>query len=126
MHRCRALLIPVLLLALPAGALAAPATKVRMKEERPGLLARARVEPQAAAATARAKLPNAREVSAEIEEENGRLIYTFDFKTKGKSGIDEVNVDATTGEVTAVEHESPSAEAKEKAAEAKKMPVKPR
>jgi uncharacterized membrane protein YkoI len=81
------------------------------------------VEPQAAAA-AQAKLPNAREVSAEVEEESGRLIYSFDFKTKGKSGIDEVNVDATTGEVTPVEHESPSAEAKEKAAEAKKVPVK--
>jgi hypothetical protein len=126
MRRCLALLIPALLLRGPAGALAGPAAKVRVKEERPGLLARARVEPQAAAAIAQTKLPKAREVSAELEEENGRLIYTFDFKTKGKSGTDEVNVDATTGEITAVEHESPSAEAKESAADAKKRPVKTR
>ena len=97
-----------------------------MKEEHAGLLVRAKVDSRAAEATARTKFPNAREVSAEIEEENGKLIYTFEFKTKGKTGIDEVNVDALTGEVVRVEHESPAAEAREKAADSKKRAVRPR
>jgi uncharacterized membrane protein YkoI len=88
--------------------------KVPVKEERPGLLTQAKVAPEVAEATAQAKLPRARVVSVEIEQENGRLIYTFDFKSKGKSGVDEVNVDAFTGNVVGIEHESPKAEAKEK------------
>ena len=77
-------------------------------------------------ATAQAKVPNAQPVSAEIEDEDGKLIYSFDFKTKGKSGIDEVNVDASTGEILYVAHETPSSEAREKAADAKKSAVKGR
>ncbi len=91
----------------------------RVKEERPGLLARAKVTAEVAEGTAQAKFPKAKRVSAEIEEENGKLIYSFDFKTKGKSGIDEVGVDAVTGAILTVEHESPRAEAKEKADDAR-------
>ena len=28
----------------------------------------------------------------ELEKENGKLIYSYDIKTEGKSGIDEVQV----------------------------------
>ena len=94
--------------------------KVRLKEEATGLLAKAKVTPDAAATAAQPRVPRARLTAAEIEEENGKLIYSFDFKTKGKSGIDEVTVDATTGAVLTVEHESPKDEAGEKADEARK------
>ena len=50
----------------------------------------------------------------------GKLIYSFDIKVAGKSGIEEVAVDAMTGKVLVVEHESPKQEAKEKAADAAK------
>jgi uncharacterized membrane protein YkoI len=95
----------------------ASTAEVRVKEERPGLQAKAKIPPSAAMVTARAKLPRAELVSAEIEQEHGQLIYSFDFKTKGKRGIDEVNIDATSGTVLKIEHESPKTEAKEKAAD---------
>ena len=115
--------------ALALGVMAAPVVaqnaKVTVKEEKPGLLARAKVTADAAIATAQAKVPKAKLASAEIEEENGKLIYSFDFKTEGKSGIDEVNVDAVTGKFMTLEHETPKSEAKEKAADAKKGVKKP-
>src|SRR5882672_939471 len=94
--------------------------KVRLKEESPSLLAKAKVTADAAAVAAQARVPKGHLTGAEIEEENGKLIYSFDFKTAGKSGTDEVTVDATLGGVLTVEHESPKDEAKEKSDEAKK------
>ena len=41
-----------------------------------------------------------------LEVEDGCLQYSFDVKTPGKSGIDEVIVDAGTGTVLKVDHES--------------------
>ena len=90
-----------------------------VKEDKPGLLKRAKVAPAAAQAAAQAKVPGGTIKSAEIEEENGKLIYSFDIVTKGKSGVDEVNVDAMTGTVD-LKHESPADEAKEKAQDAAK------
>ena len=115
-----------LLFVASTATLSASGAKISVKEERPGLLVRATVKADVAEATAQAKFPEAKPVSAEIEEENGKLIYSFDFKTKGKSGIDEVNVDAATGAILHVEHESPRAEAKEKAVDAKKTGAKSR
>ena len=77
-----------------------------------------RIKEAAARATALARVPGARVQSHELEFEGGRWIYSYDLKTKGKSGIDEVNVDANNGEIVGgVEHEGPKAEAKEKAKE---------
>jgi uncharacterized membrane protein YkoI len=99
---------------------AAFAHSATMTEAAPGLLKRARITPDAATATAQAKVPKGKIESAEIEDENGRLIYSFDINTAGKSGIDEVNVDAHTGKVVSVAHETPRQEANEKAADTKK------
>jgi uncharacterized membrane protein YkoI len=97
-----------------------------VKEEKPGLLKQAKISSAAAIATAQAKLPNAKLSSAEIENEDGKLQYSFDFKTAGKSGIDEVNVDAMTGKIIGkVEHESPASEKKEAAADSAKAKKKP-
>lgn len=111
-----------IMLAMATMLMAAPvfAQGVPMKEEKPGLLKRAKVTADAATAAAQAKVPKGKIASAEIEEENGKLIYSFDVKTKGKTGIDEVNVDAITGKVS-VQHETPRDEARERAADKKKM-----
>ena len=64
-------------------------------------------------------VPNATIQAGEIEREGGKLIYSFDMKTPGRSGIDEVNIDAMTGKVLANQHETPAAERREAAADAK-------
>jgi hypothetical protein len=119
MTRTKTVLIAILAVVAAAPALAAQGVKV--EENKPGLLKKAKITSEAAIATAQAKLPNAKLKAAEIEEENGKLIYSFDFETAGKTGIDEVNVDALTGkQVGKVQHESPAAEKKEAAADSAK------
>jgi len=108
-----------LVVALAFLAVEAGAQGVTVKEDKPGLLKKAKVTAEAATLTAQAKVPRGKIVSAEIEEEQGRLIYSFDIKTVGRAGIDEVNVDALTGKVIGVEHESPKDEAQEKAGDKK-------
>ena len=97
----------------PAKPAASADEAVKVKEEKPGLLKKAKVTAEAATAAAQAKFPKAKISAAEIEEEDGKLIFSFDMKTPGKDGIDEVNVDAMTGKVLKTEHESPKDEAKE-------------
>ncbi|MDQ6612096.1 MAG: PepSY domain-containing protein [Gemmatimonadota bacterium] len=96
-------------------ALAAPlhAQAPKVTEAKPGLLKQATITADAATASALAKVPNGKIKAAEIEEEKGKLIYSFDITVAGKKGIEEVAVDAKTGVVLSVEHESPAAEAKE-------------
>lgn len=52
---------------------------------------------------------------AELEAEHGCLVYSFDIAVDGKPGIQEVQVDAGNGKVISSHHESPKAEAAEKA-----------
>jgi len=90
------------------------------KREIPDSLVKAaKISEAAAAETAQKRVPNATIARVELERENGKLIYSYDMKTKGKSGVDEVNVDAVTGKIISVAHESPVTEKKEAAAEAK-------
>jgi uncharacterized membrane protein YkoI len=90
------------------------------KREIPDSLVKAaKISEAAAAETAQKRVPKATIASVELERENGKLIYSYDMKTKGKSGVDEVNVDAVTGKIISVAHESPVTEKKEAAAEAK-------
>jgi hypothetical protein len=60
---------------------------------------------------------------SELEAEHGCLVYSFDIAISGASGIQEVQVDAGDGKVLSSEHESPKAEAAEKAKD--KAPQKP-
>ncbi len=102
------------------------AQSATLKEEKPGLAKKAKIKLENAAATAQALVPKAKLSAAEIEEEGGKLIYTFDFKTDGKTGSDEINIDAMTGkQVGKVEHESPAAEKKEAKADSSKAAKKP-
>jgi uncharacterized membrane protein YkoI len=98
---------------------------VKVAEESPGLLARAKVAPDSATRLAQAKVPKGTIESAEIEQEDGRLIYSFNMRVPGKPGVEEVAVDAIRGKVLSVEHESDAAIAKEKAADsARKVKAK--
>src|SRR4051812_35351008 len=56
--------------------------------------------------------------SEELENEKGKWIYSFDIATS-KTDVTEVNVDAMTGKVVAVQHENAAKEAAEKKAETK-------
>jgi uncharacterized membrane protein YkoI len=90
----------------------------------PELAAKAKITLEAARATALAKVPKGKLKSEELEEENGKLQYSFDIKVPGKSGIEEVEIDALDGSVIKVEHESAAAEKAEAAKEAKEKDAK--
>lgn len=51
--------------------------------------------------------------SAELEAEHGCLIWSFDFRVGGISGVEEIQVDAGNGQVISVKHESVRQEATE-------------
>lgn len=74
------------------------------------LMKQATVSEQDAAKTALAQVPNARIQAVELENETGRLIYSYELKVPGRSGIEEVNVNAKTGAVVNTEHETPKTE----------------
>ena len=82
------------------------------------LKAEAKVTEKAARATALAQVPGGKVRSGELERENGRLVYSFDIATKGKTGIDEVQIDAMTGTVLSNKHETPAMEKAEAKADA--------
>jgi len=95
------------------------------KKELPDALTKvAKVTESVAAATAQARVPNGKIQGVELEREKDRLIYSYDIKTAGKSGIDEVHVDAMTGKIISFAHESPAAEKKEAAEDAKAAKAK--
>jgi uncharacterized membrane protein YkoI len=79
--------------------------RVTIKEEKPGLMARAKVSGDSAMVLARKAVPKGQITAAELEEENGALIYSFDLTVVGQRGIFEVHVDAVTGKVAPVERE---------------------
>jgi uncharacterized membrane protein YkoI len=85
-----------------AGSAAAWQTQ-QVQEEQEGLLARAAVSVDAARQTALAAFPGAAIVESEIEEEGGRLIYSFELKVQGQSAEMDVEVDAMTGEMLPAE-----------------------
>src|ERR1051326_1981422 len=82
--------------------------KVVMKEQSPGLLAKAKITADEARKSATAKVGGETVSKEEIRQENGKLVYTFWFK-KPKSGVDAVDVDANTGSAAAPRHESKTA-----------------
>lgn len=62
--------------------------------------------------------------SAELEAEHGCLIWSFDLRVAGKSGVQEVQVDAGDGRILSVKHESSSQEAAEASKEKATTPGK--
>jgi uncharacterized membrane protein YkoI len=83
------------------------------------LKSRAKISGDSAMKIAKAQVPDGKIKSGEIEEEKGKLVYSFDISQAGKSGVEEVNVDAMTGAVMSKEHESAKMEKAEHKAEHK-------
>jgi hypothetical protein len=65
------------------------------------------------------KAPGGSLKSGELEEEKGKLIWSFDIAMPNSKDTTEVAVDAITGDVVSVEQETPAQEAKEKKEENK-------
>jgi uncharacterized membrane protein YkoI len=115
-HRNVAFLVALAALTLSAS----PAAAQAKHETQAQLKAEAKISMAAAKKTALAQVPKGWVKSSELERENGKLLYSFDIATKGKSGIDEVQIDAITGaQIGSVVRETPAAEKKEAKAEAK-------
>jgi uncharacterized membrane protein YkoI len=66
-----------------------------------------------------AKVPHGSVKSAEIENEKGRLVWSFDIARPGTRDITEILVDAKTGKIISTQAESPRDQAKEAAADKK-------
>ena len=79
------------------------------------LLKQARITKHQAKQIALAKVKHGMIKSAELEKENGVLIWSFDIARPGKKDVTEVWVDATTGKIAAVNVETPLGEKKEAA-----------
>lgn len=90
------------------------------KETQADLEKEAKVSEADARATALKEVPNGTVKSEELEREKGKLIYSYDITVPGKSGIEEVNVNAVDGSVVGKpKHESAATEKKEAKQEAK-------
>jgi hypothetical protein len=81
------------------------------------LLKQTRVTKHQAKKIALARVKGGTIKSAELEKENGVLIWSFDVAQPGKKDVTEVWVDATTGKITAVDVETPIGQRKEAAEE---------
>ena len=105
--------------ATQASTTAKPHKRMKKAESQAALLKEAKIAEADARATALKEVPNGSVKSEEIEREHGKLIYSYDITVPGKSGIQEVNVNAIDGTVVAKEHETAKSEKKEAKAEAK-------
>ena len=116
-------------LAAAAAPLAAQSTQQpTYKRDLPAALVKqATVSESDAAKAAQARVKHGRIQAVELENEGGKLIYSYELKVARRSGVEEVNVDARTGKVVNTEHETAKSEAKEAAQEKKetKKPAKP-
>lgn len=108
---------------LAALAAAGTAARAQTVQGSAALKAQAKVGADSARAVALRAVPHGRVASAELEREHGKLIYSFDIAVAGKSGVEEVHVDAMTGAVVAHEHESAQAERTEARLEAREKPA---
>jgi uncharacterized membrane protein YkoI len=90
------------------------------KETEAKLKMQAKVSEADARQMAMAKVPNGTIKEAELEKEHGKLIWSFDMSTPDSANTTEVNVDAITGKIVSIEHETPAQQAKEKAEDEKK------
>ena len=105
-------LITTVLALVVTAALGLTAATAKDKED-PKLLAKAKVTKAEAQKTALTKAPDGTVKDAELEEENGKLVWSFDIARPGTKDITEVQVDAITGKIVLVEVETPKDQAKE-------------
>src|SRR6202012_1235333 len=87
--------------------------KSEHSEKQAKWMAEAKVSKETAQDTALAKIPGGTVKEAELEKEKGKLIWSFDIATVNSKDIQEVNVDAITGDIASMETETPEDQAKE-------------
>ena len=110
-------ILPTVAAALLAAALVGCATE---QEQQAKLASMAKVSRADAEKTALTKAPGGTIKEGELEKEDGKLIWSFDISIPGYEDITEVAVDAITGQIIAVETETPEQQAKEAAEDAAK------
>jgi uncharacterized membrane protein YkoI len=89
-----------------------------------GAASSAKPTPADLAKMARVSEPEARKIalarvpgevkSQELEVEHDELVYSYDIERPGEPGVDEVQVDAMSGKIVSIVHESPVTEKKER------------
>lgn len=95
------------LLTLGSGVAVAQQPTPTYKRDVPdSLAAQTKVSEDSARAIALRRVPGGAIQELELEREDGKLVYSFDIKVARRAGITEVLVDALTGKIVAVEHES--------------------
>jgi uncharacterized membrane protein YkoI len=86
-------------------------TRAYKREVPPRLLRQTKITEDSALKVAQARIPSGTVQALELENENGHLIWSFEFKVPHRPGIYEANVDAKDGSLVGrVEHEVPGAE----------------
>ena len=88
--------------------------KAEHKEKEAKLQAQAKLTRGEAEKIALSKVPGGTIKEGELEKEKGKLIWSFDISVPGSKDIKEVQVDAISGEIVAMETETPAAQKKEK------------
>jgi hypothetical protein len=83
------------------------------QESKAELLRQARLTKHQAKRIALSKVGDGTIKCAELEMENGMLIWSVDVTQPGKKDLTDVWIDATTGKVTAVNVETPTFEKRE-------------
>jgi len=111
--KIKTIICSVLTIGLLAGGLT---TTVLAKED---LAAKAKITKAQAQKTIQKLWKKGKIQQCELEEENGKLIWSFDVAMPGEKDIIEAQVDAVTGKVISVAIETPAEQAKEAKADAK-------
>jgi uncharacterized membrane protein YkoI len=93
-------------------ALSAPLASAADVSQR-ALKVQAKVTESNARATALEKVPGGTVQSADLERENGKLVWSFDIADPKSPNVIEVQVDAKTGGIVSTKIETPADQAKE-------------
>ena len=84
-----------------------------VRQSQSELLAKAKISQTEAQQIALARVPDGKVSEHELEIEHGKLVWSFDIATPGSKDITEVLVDAVSGEIVAVDHETQEQQARE-------------
>jgi hypothetical protein len=77
------------------------------------LMKQAKIGKKQAEKIALRQVPNGRFANEELEQENGKLVWSFDIAKVGTKNITEVQVDAVSGKIVSTKLETPADQAAE-------------
>jgi len=120
------LLVPGLCALALGLAFITPSQAAMKKAHHAAGLPKGHISADSAKAVVMTTIPDGKVKSHKLERVGGKWVYSYDVSQPGKSGYEEVHVDAMTGEVVSQKHESMATERKERAAAKKEaMPPAP-